>query len=156
MKTLFSVMREPVMIGAFVLALLIVIASYVGSHYYYGETTIIETPVITPSISQPSTYTPAELDLGELQDTDTAETETSQDAAQVEELLVEDFLAELSDEEKALLTADVADEIPRESPHGFGALPRYSIRLPTPEPMGRIRTIGWSSWQGIRTFKYRP
>ena len=130
MKTLFSVMREPIMIGAFVLAILIVIASYVGSHYYYGETTIIETPVITPSISQPSTYTPPQLDLGELHETDMADTEAHQDAAQVEELSVEDFLAALSDEEKAQLTANVADELPRESPHGFGPYPNIPPDYP--------------------------
>lgn len=65
------------MIGSFILAILIVIAFYVGSHYYYGETTIIEIPVITPSISQSLTYTHPGLDLGELHETDTAETETN-------------------------------------------------------------------------------
>lgn len=84
------------MIGPFILAILIVIAFYVGSHYYYDEATIIETPVITPSISQPLTYTPPELDLGELHETD-----TNQDTAQAEELSVKDFLAELSNEEEA-------------------------------------------------------
>lgn len=79
------------------------------------------------SISQPLTYTHPELDLGELHETDTAETETNQDTAQAEELSIEDFLAELSDEEKAQLTVDLTDEIPRESPHGFGPTLRFHL-----------------------------
>ena len=37
MKTLFDVLRQPLVIGAFVLSTLIVVGAYFGSQWYYGS-----------------------------------------------------------------------------------------------------------------------
>ena len=44
MRNLFDLARQPIVIGAFVLALLIVVGSYVGSHWYYGDIEPIDIP----------------------------------------------------------------------------------------------------------------
>ena len=37
MKTVFDVIRQPLVIGALVLSILIVVGVYFGSHWYYGD-----------------------------------------------------------------------------------------------------------------------
>lgn len=127
MKTLLNLIREPIIIGAFVLALLIVIASYFGSHFYYGDVDNLDIPepwALAPS--QPPSPTSLELDLGGFQsklDATQDEVEPS-DSTPSDDISVGDFLAKLSDEEKAYLASEVADELPpRKSPHGLGPYP---------------------------------
>ena len=37
MQTLLDLIRQPLLIGAFVLSMLIVVGAYISSHWYYGE-----------------------------------------------------------------------------------------------------------------------
>lgn len=127
MKNLVDFIREPIMIGSVVIAVLIVIGAYLGSHYYYGDGVemleIPDTSALAPS--QPRSETQLELDFDGLttEQSESKETQLESDLAPQEEISVEEFLAELSDEEKQALTEEVADELPRESVFGLGPLP---------------------------------
>ena len=127
MKNLVDFIREPIMIGSVVIAVLIVIGAYLGSHYYYGDGVemleIPDTSALAPS--QPRSVTPLELDFDGLttEQSESKETQLESDLAPQEEISVEAFLAELSDEEKQTLAEEVADELPRESVFGLGPLP---------------------------------
>ena len=50
MKTLLDLIRQPLVIGAFVLSILIVVGAYFGSHWYYGK--------VKPVPAELSRYTP--------------------------------------------------------------------------------------------------
>ena len=50
MKSVFDVLRQPLVIGAFVLTILIVVGAYFGSHWYYGS--------VEPVPEEVSRYTP--------------------------------------------------------------------------------------------------
>ncbi len=127
MKNLVDFIREPIMIGSVVIAVLIVIGAYLGSHYYYGGGVeileISDTSALAPS--QPRSETQLELDFDGLttEQSESKETQLESDLAPQEEISIEEFLAELSDEEKQSLTEEVADELPRESVFGLGPLP---------------------------------
>ena len=127
MKNLVDFIREPIMIGAVVIAVLIVIGAYLGSHYYYGDGVemleIPDTSALAPR--QPRSETQLELAFDGLttEQSESKETQLESDLAPQEEISVEEFLAELSDEEKQTLAEEVADELPRESVFGLGPLP---------------------------------
>ena len=127
MKNLVDFIREPIMIGSVVIAVLIVIGAYLGSHYYYGGggeiLEISDTSALAPS--QPRSEPSLELDFDGLttEQSESKETQLESDLAPQEEISVEEFLAELSDEEKQTLAEEVADELPRESVFGLGPLP---------------------------------
>ena len=127
MKNLVDFIREPIMIGAVVIAVLIVIGAYLGSHYYYGDGVemleIPDTSALAPR--QPRSETQLELDFDGLttEQSESKETQLESDLALQEEISIEEFLAELSDEEKQTLAEEVADELPRESVFGLGPLP---------------------------------
>ena len=59
-----------------------------------------------------------------------SQTESKPTVSTVEGESVDDFLAELSDEEKALLTAEVVEEPQRVSPFGFGPYPEVPSDYP--------------------------
>lgn len=127
MKKLVDFIREPIMIGSVVIAVLIVIGAYLGSHYYYGDgVEILEIPdtsALAPS--HPRSEPSLELDFDGLttEQSESKETRLESDLAPKEEISIEEFLAELSDEEKQTLAEEVADELPRESVFGLGPLP---------------------------------
>lgn len=127
MKNLVDFIREPIMIGSVVIAVLIVIGAYLGSHYYYGDGVemleIPDTSALAPS--KPRSEAQLELDFDGLttEQSESKETQLESDLAPQEEISVEEFLAELSDEEKQTLAEEVADELPRESVFGLGPLP---------------------------------
>ena len=127
MKKLVDFIREPIIIGSVVIAVLIVIGAYLGSHYYYGGggeiLEISDTSALAPS--QPRSEPSLELDFDGLttEQSESKETQLESDLAPQEEISVEEFLAELSDEEKQTLAEEVADELPRESVFGLGPLP---------------------------------
>ena len=53
MKTVLDVLRQPLVIGALVLSILIVVGVYFGSHWYYGDVEPVEMPEVsapTPSL----------------------------------------------------------------------------------------------------------
>lgn len=127
MKNLVDFIREPIMIGSVVIAVLIVIGAYLGSHYYYGGgVEILEIPdtaALAPI--QPRSEAQLELDFDGLttEQSESKETQLESDLAPQEEISIEEFLAELTDEEKQSLAEEVADELPRESVFGLGPLP---------------------------------
>lgn len=132
MKPLFDFIREPIIILSFLFAIMIVIAAYFGSHYYYGDVDIVdisETSVLVPI--QPIIQSPLELDLQDLtEQVEPPKTQLESDLTPSEGISIEDFLAELSEEERQSLASEVVDELPRESPHGLGPYPKIPPDYP--------------------------
>ncbi len=125
MKTVFDVIRHPLVIGALILSILIVVGVYFGSHWYYGDVEpvgILEVSAPTPPL--PRNLSSSEVDLSGLQgESLLTQPESTGTVSSAEGESVDDFLAELSDEEKALLAAEVVEETQRVSPFGFGPYP---------------------------------
>lgn len=132
MKMLLEVLREPFVIGASVLAMLIVIGAYFYSHYHYGDVDVVDIPeplALTPSL--PGNQTPVELDFGELSEqVESPHTELESDPTPSKEqgISIEEFLAELTEEEKQALTEEVTP--PRESLYGLGPYPKIPHDYP--------------------------
>ncbi len=134
MRNLFDLVRQPILIGAFVWAVLIVVGFYVGSHWYYGDIgpfDIPENSTFTPSLPEAGWGT--ELNLEGLQvESEPTPIESDTTVAPVVES-VDDFLAGLSPEETQLLTEAVVEELPpRESIHGLGPYPEIPSGYPNP------------------------
>ncbi len=132
MKTVFDVLRQPPVIGALVLSILIVGGAYFGSHWYYGDVEPVKIPELAASTSYlPKNASSPSVDLSGLQgESLPPQTESTPTAQSVEGESVDDFLAELSDEEKALLTAEVVEETQQVSPFGFGPYPQVPADYP--------------------------
>ena len=132
MKTVLDVLRHPLVIGALVLSILIVVGVYFGSHWYYGAVEPVEMPVAyAPTPYLPKNLSSSEVDSRGLQgESLPTQTESTATAPSAEVESVDDFLAELSDEEKALLTAEVVEEPQRVSPFGFGPYPQVPSDFP--------------------------
>ena len=132
MKTVLDLIRQPLVIGALVLSVLIVGGTYFGSHWYYGDIEPIEIPeVSTPTPYLSKNLSSSEVDLSDLEgESLPTQTESTPTVSAVEGESVDDFLAELSDEEKALLTAEVVEEPQRVSPFGFGPYPQVPADYP--------------------------
>ena len=132
MKTLLEVFREPFVIGASVLAVLIVIGAYLLSHYYYGDVEVVNIPEpIARAPSLPSSQTPVELDFGDLSEpveSPPIQLESDKTPPEEESISIEEFLAELTDEEKQALTEEVTP--PRESLYGLGPYPEIPSDYP--------------------------
>ena len=132
MKTVLDLVRQPLVIGALVLSILIVGGAYFGSHWYYGDIEPIEIPeasVSTPPL--PKNPLPSEeVDLSGLQGESSPPQTASTPTPITETEGVDDFLAELSDEEMALLAAEVVEEPQRVSPFGFGPYPQVPSDFP--------------------------
>ena len=131
MKTLLEVFREPFVLGASVLAALIVIGAYLLSHYYYGDVEVIDLPAslaLTPS--SPSVQASSELDFGELSEQgESFSTQLESELIPLEEgISIEEFLAELTEAEKQALTEEVTP--PRESLYGLGPYPEVPPDYP--------------------------
>ena len=130
MKTVFDLIRQPLIIGAFVLSTLIVAGAYFGSHWYYGDVELIDIP-------ENSTFVPispsaaSEVNLEGLQaESEQTPIESKATVPTVARESVDDFLAELSDEEIALLTTEVVEETQPVSPFGFGPYPQVPSDYP--------------------------
>ena len=133
MKDLLEILRSPMVIGAFIVAFLIVVGSYIGSEWYYGDVEPVEMPTVSVSTRHlPQNVAPSEVDLSGLQgESDSSQMESTLTIPPVAAESVDDFLAELSDEEKALLTAEVVEALPPlESPHGLGPYPEIPSDYP--------------------------
>ena len=132
MKIVLDVLHQPLVIGALVLSVLIVVGAYFGSHWYYGDVEPVEMPEISaPTPALPEKSASSEIDLSGLQgESLTPQTESTPTTPSMEVELVDDFLAELSDEEMALLTAEVAEDTQPVSPFGFGPYPQVPSDFP--------------------------
>ena len=130
MKTIFDVLRHPLVIGAFVLSILIVVGVYFGFHRYYGLVEPVDIPDSSAPPPPPSkNLSSSEIDLSGLQG-EPSQTESTPTVSSVVGESVDDFLADLSDEEKALLTAEGVDAPQRISPFGFGPYPKVPSDFP--------------------------
>ena len=131
MKILLDLIRQPVVIGAFVLSILIVVGAYFGSHWYYGDVESIAIPENSPLVPRPPEPVP-EVNLEGLpaESEQTPIESTSTPIIGVENESVDDFLAGVSDEEKAWLTAEVVEETQPVSPFGFGPYPEVPSDFP--------------------------
>lgn len=124
MRSAFEVLRQPLIIGAFVLSILIVVGAYFGSHWYYGDVELIDIPAQVTFVPSRSVSVP-EANLEGLQMADEpANIESQLTVPTADNESVDDFLASLSDEEKALLASEVVPEPELVSPFGFGAYPQ--------------------------------
>ena len=132
MKIVCDMLRQPLVVGAFVLSTLIVIGAYFGSHWYYGDIELVEMPEVSASPSLlPKKLSSSEVDLSGLQEeSEPMSIESKPVVPSAESESVDDFLAELSDEEVALLTAEVVEEPQRVSPFGFGPYPQVPSDYP--------------------------
>ena len=133
MKTVLDLIRQPLFIGALILSILIVGGAYFGSHWYYGNVEPIEIPegsALAPYL--PKNLSPSEVDLSGLQGRSSPPQRESASTPiiRAEGESVDDFLAELSDEEVALLTAEVVEEPQRVSTFGFGPYPQVPADYP--------------------------
>ncbi len=132
MKTVLDLLRHPLVLGALVLSILIVVGVYFGSHWYYGDVEPVEIPEISaPTPALPKKSASSEVDLSGLQgESLTLETESTPTAPSMAVESVDDFLAELSAEEKVLLTAEVVEDTQPVSPFGFGPYPQVPLDFP--------------------------
>ena len=132
MKIVLDVIRQPLVIGALVLSVLIVVGVYFGSHWYYGDVEPVEIPdVSVPTPPPREQLSSSEIDLSGLQgESLPTQTKSTPTPPSAEGESVDDFLAELSDEEKALLTAEVVEDSQPVSPFGFGPYPQVPSDFP--------------------------
>ena len=132
MKTVFDVIRQPLVIGALVLSILIVVGVYFGSHWYYGDVEPVEVvEVSAPPPPPPKNLSASEVDPDLIgRESLPPQTELTPTAPPTEGESIDNFLAELSDEEMALLTAEVVGEPQRVSPFGFGPYPQVPSDFP--------------------------
>ncbi len=147
MKTLFDLIREPMLIGSIVIGVLIVVGAYLGSHYYYGETVVVETP--EPLAYTPSQhYTPPALDFSELPEPiETKQTQLESEITPSWELSIEDLLAELTEAEKQTLTSEVTP--PRESLYGLGPYPEIPHDYPEQDVWDNIEKLYYDGYESI-------
>ena len=151
MKTLLEVLREPFVIGAFVLAMLIVIGAYFYSHYHYDDVDVIELPdplAVAPGLA--SVQTSSELDFGELSEqVESPQTQLESDKTPSEEkgISIEEFLAELTEEEKQALTEEVTP--PRESLYGLGPYPEIPHDYPDQNAWDDIEKLYYDGYESI-------
>ena len=132
MKTVLDLMRQPLVIGALVLSILIVSGAYFGSHWYYGDIEPVDMPTVSaPTPLPPKSLSPAEVDLSGLQEESLPlQMGSTPTVPPAENESVDDFLVGLSDEEKTLLTAEVVEETQPVSPFGFGPYPEVPSDYP--------------------------
>ncbi len=130
MKTVLDVIRQPLVIGAFVLSILIVVGAYFGSHWYYGDVEPIAIPEnSTLALSPPEPVPEIHLE-GLHAESEATPIESTSTISSAESESADDFLADLSDEEIALLTAEVVEETQPASPFGFGPYPEVPADFP--------------------------
>ena len=126
MKTLLETLRESLVIGASIAAVLIVAGVYILSHWYYGKFDVDPIPVETYVSEAVDSQSPvADIDLPSLEYTnDELNPEASNDS--------DDNLSEsepdtyeLTSEDEALLLEHFCETLPpkRESPYGLGPYP---------------------------------
>ncbi len=130
----FTGKQKLVIGGAILFAVLFVVGSYFGGHWYYGDVEPVEVLQISPPTLLPSqnvTASEVDPDLIGGESLSSPQTESTPTVPPAESESVDDFLAELSDEERALLTAEVLKALPpRESPHGLGPYPEIPPDYP--------------------------
>ena len=127
MKTLLEILREPLVISAFVVALFFVVGAHVVSNWYYGKVELPPSSMET-YVSEWTDNTPpgADIDLSDLTSTSAKLDSTQSNDLEDKPLTSESDSYELTPEDEALLLEHFAETLPpprRESPHGLGPYP---------------------------------
>ena len=112
MKAVFDVLRQPPIIGAFVLSILIVVGAYFGSHWYYGEVKPVPEHLLKLEPTYPSVN--QNTAVADSQDTESFESES---VSHTEKLVV-DKRTTLLDEVEGELAALFVDDVPLSSETG--------------------------------------
>ena len=126
-KTLLDLVYEPVIIGAFIIAICIVGSVYVLSQWYYTD--FDPEPISTGIPVSKLTESPAllvSMDLSKLSSWDTESDWKVAAAPEPVQTKLETEPYELTPEDEALLLEHFAETLPpapRESPHGLGPYP---------------------------------
>ena len=126
-KTLLNLVYEPVIIGAFIIAICIVGSVYVLSQWYYAD--FDPEPISTGSPASKLTESPAllvSMDLSKLSSWDTESDWEVAAASEPAQTKLETEPYELTPEDEALRLEHFAETLPdppRESPHGLGPYP---------------------------------
>lgn len=131
--------------GAILFAVLFIVGSYFGSHWYYGDVESVDMSKVAASTPPlPKNSSSAKVDLSDRHRESLApQTESTPTVSSAEGELVDDFLAELSDEEIALLAAEVSEDARRELYNSLGLKP------PPPE-----HTYLWDGDGNARLVRY--
>ena len=133
------------------LAILIVIASYVGSHYYYGDVEVVQLDkplALVPTA--PSTQVSSELDFGELSEPEESlptQSESELTPSKEKGISIEEFLAELSEEEEQALAKEVTP--PRESLYGLGPYPEIPPDYPDQNAWDDIEKLYYDGYESM-------
>ena len=123
MKAVVDVIRQPPVIGAFVVSVLIVALAYFGSHWFYGDVEPIDSTTLPNLAPRPAvSVEPVRAEGLPIEDNQ-PNIEPEPTVPIVAEESIDDFLASLSDEERALLASEVVPEPGLVSPFGFGPYP---------------------------------
>lgn len=130
MKTVADALRQPLVIGAYVLSVFIVGGAYVGSRWFYGDVEPIDIPVLQTVAPRPEAAAQEVNFEGIDTDNEHTQSESEPTVPPVQNEPVDDFLASLSDEERALLASEVVPEPERVSPFGFGPYPQVPSSYP--------------------------
>lgn len=127
LKTLSDLVHEPVIIGAFIIAVCIVGSVYALSQWYYAD--FDPKPISTEVSVSKLTASPAllvNMDLSGLSASEAEPDWKAETTNRPTQMQSEMELSELTPEEEALLLdhfAETLSSLPRESPHGLGPYP---------------------------------
>lgn len=134
LKTLSDLVHEPVIIGAFIIAVCIVGSVYALSQWYYAD--FDPKPIPTETSVSKLTTSPALLvgmDLSGLSTSDAESDWRAETTNKPTQMQLETERYELTLEEEALLLEYLAETLPspsRESPHGLGPYPEIPSDYP--------------------------
>ena len=130
MKTVFDVLRQPLVIGALVLSLLIVVGAYFGSQWYYGSLVsdvLLENDSTQPqhvAITPPVVAVEKSVPLPETEAAPVNKIETSDSDIESEGLDLETVAPDVFD------TDSEQEDPQRVSPFGFGPYPQVPSDYP--------------------------
>ena len=130
----FNVLRHPLVLGALALSILIVVGAYFGGRWYYSSDIepidLPEKPTPTPRLPEANRVPKVNL-KGVKSESENTPIESAQTPIiGMESESVDDVLAELRDEEEALLTAEAVEKDRPLSPFGFGPFPEVPSDYP--------------------------
>ena len=128
----FDALRHPLVFGALALSSLIVVGAYFGAQWYYSDVEPIDLPknsTLAQRLPEAGRAPKVNLERVEPESEITPTESAPTPIIGVKSESVDDVLAELSDEEFALLMAEVEEDQPV-SPFGFGPFPQVPSDYP--------------------------
>ena len=153
MKTLSDLVHEPIVIGAFIIAVCIVGSVYALSQWYYAD--FDPKPIPTEVSVSKLTASPvvlAGMDLSQLLTSDTESDWKAVATSKPIQTQSETELYELTPEEEAFLLEHFAETLPdppRESPHGLGPYPDIPPDYPRQNVWERLEQSYYDGYANI-------